>query len=62
MGGIGTEHMIVCLLDRILQLLDSNNTDKPAVIATYLDWSSAFDRQDPTLAILKFVKIGVKPN
>ena len=26
-----------------------------------LDWSSAFDRQDPTLAIQKFLKIGVRP-
>ena len=55
--GIGTEHMIVCFLDRILQL-----PDKSAVIATYLDWSSAFDRQDPTLAIKKFIQIGVRPS
>jgi hypothetical protein len=26
-----------------------------------LDWSSAFDRQDPTLAIEKFLKLGVRP-
>ena len=54
--GIGTEHMIVCFLDRVLQLLD-RHTDRSAVIATYLDWSSAFDRQDPTLAIQKFIKL-----
>ena len=60
-GGIGTEHMMVCFLDRILQLLDSN-PDKSAVIATYLDWSSAFDRQDPTLAVQKFIQIGVRPS
>ena len=58
--GIGTEHMIVCFLDRILQLLDSH-PDRSAVIATSLDWSAAFDRQDPTLAILKFIKLGVRP-
>ena len=58
--GIGTEHMVVCLLDRILQLLD-RHPDRSAVIATYLDWSQAFDRQDPTLAILKFIKLGVRP-
>ena len=52
---------MVCFLDRILQLLDSN-PDKSAVIATYLDWSSAFDRQDPTLAVLKFIQIGVRPS
>jgi hypothetical protein len=27
-----------------------------------LDWSSAFDRQDPTLAIEKFLKMGVRPS
>jgi hypothetical protein len=59
--GIGTEHMIVCFLDRILKLLDSN-PDRSAVVATYLDWSAAFDRQDPTLAIQKFIQIGVRPS
>ena len=59
--GIGTEHMIVCFLDRILNLLD-RHTDKSAVIATYLDWSAAFDRQDPTLAIKKFIQLGVRPS
>ena len=60
-SGIGTEHMIVCLLDRILHLLDSN-PDRSAVIATCLDWSQAFDRQDPTIAIQKFIKLGVRPS
>ena len=59
-AGIGKEHMVLCLLDRILQLLD-RHPDRSAVIATYLDWSQAFDRQDPTLAILKFIKLGVRP-
>ena len=59
--GIGTEHMIVCFLDRVIQLLD-RHTDRSAVIATYLDWSSAFDRQDPTLAIQKFIQLGVRPS
>ena len=52
--GIGTEHMIVCMLDRILKLLD-RNTERSAGIMTSLDWSTAFDRQDQTLAILKFL-------
>ena len=59
--GIGTEHMIVCYIDRILHLLDTH-PDKSAVIATSLDWASAFDRQDPTLAIVKFIKLGVRPS
>ena len=59
--GIGNEHKIVCFIDRILQLLDTHR-DKSAVIATSLDWSVAFDRQDPTLAIIKFIKLGVRPS
>ena len=52
--------MIVYLLDRILQLLDSN-TDQSAVIAAFVDWAAAFDRLDPTLAIQRFIEIGVRP-
>ena len=59
--GLGTEHMVVSFLDRILELLD-RHPDRSAVIATCLDWFQAFDRQDPTLAILKFIKIGVRPS
>jgi hypothetical protein len=60
-SGIGTEHMIVCLLNRILQLLDTY-PDKSAVIMTSLDWAAAFDHQDPTIAIKKFIKLGVRPS
>ena len=56
--GIGTEHMIVCFIDRIFQLLDTHH-DKSAVIATSVDWSAAFDRQYLTLAI---IKLGVRPS
>ena len=59
--GMGTEHMVVCFLDRVLKLLDTY-PEKSAVIATSLDWSAAFDRQDPTLAIIKFLKLGVRPS
>ena len=59
--GLGTEHLVVCLMDRVLKLLDKHN-DKSAVIMTCLDWSAAFDRQDPTLAIIKFIKLGVRPS
>ena len=48
-------------MDKVLQLLDNNN-NKSAVIATLIDWSSAFDRQDPTLAIQKFLQLGVRPS
>ena len=59
--GMGTEHMLVCLVNRILKLLD-NNTDPTAVIAAMVDWTSAFDRQDPTLGIQKFIRMGVRPS
>ena len=59
--GIGTEHLIVCLLDRVLSLLDKH-PDRSAVVMTSLDWAAAFDRQDPTLAVKKFIKLGVRPS
>ena len=30
------------------------------MIASCLDWSAAFDRQDPTIAIQKFIQLGVR--
>ena len=60
-AGVGTEHMLVSYIDRILKCLDTHS-DKSAVIATSLDWASAFDRQDPTLAILKFINLGIRPS
>ena len=53
--------MIVCLLDRILKILD-RHPDRSAIIMICLDWKAAFDRQDPTLAILKFIQLGVRPS
>ena len=52
--------MIVCLVNRVLQLLDTHR-DQSAVIAATIDWAAAFDRQDPTLAIKSFIEIGVRP-
>ena len=57
--GTGTEHMMVKLMDKLLDLLDKNNK-RSAVIASLVDWASAFDRQDPQLAIEKFIKMGVR--
>ena len=61
MSGVCTAHMIVCILNRILQLLDSHS-EKSAVIMTSLDWAAAFDRHDHTIAIQKFIKLGVRPS
>lgn len=52
--------MIVSLINRVLLLLDENS-DISAVIAAAIDWAAAFDRQHPTLAIQKFIEIGVRP-
>ena len=60
-SGTGTEHMLVCLVNRVLWLLD-RYPDKSAVIAASIDWAAAFDRQDPTLAIKKFIELGVRPS
>ena len=51
---------MVRLMDQILNLLYKNN-NRSAVIASLVDWESAFDRQDATLAIQKFIQIGVRP-
>ena len=53
--------MIVFLLDRILKLLDQQ-PDRSAVIAASVDWMAAFDQQDPTIAIRKFIELGVRPS
>ena len=58
--GTSTEHLMVNLMDKLLRLLDNNN-NRSAVIASLVDWASAFDPQDPTLAIEKFIKMGVRP-
>ena len=57
--GSGTEHMMVALVDKILSLLDETD-GHAAVVAAMVDWSSAFDRQDPTIAIRKFHLMGLR--
>jgi hypothetical protein len=59
--GVGTEYMIVALLDRVLALLDKN-PDKSAVILTGVDWANAFARGDPTTTIQKFLILGLRPS
>ena len=46
-SGMGTEHMLVCLVNRILTMLD-NKTTPTVAIAAMVDCSNAFNRQDPT--------------
>ena len=59
--GHGTEHMLVSLMDRVLKLLDNNNT-KSAVLKAGVDWSSAFERGDPTTTTAGFLEMGLRPS
>ena len=56
--GMGTEHMIVCLIDRVKSLLDKPGMR--AVVAASTDWAAAFSRTDPTLSIKKMIKMGIR--
>ena len=56
--GVGTEHMIVCLVDRVESLLDKPGMR--AVIAASTDWAAAFSRTDPTLSVKKMIKMGIR--
>ena len=57
---LDTRQTIVNIVDRISKLLDSNSTTSPAVIVGLADWRGAFDRQDPTITINKFIQLGVR--
>ena len=55
------QHYLVKLIDRIVTGLDKNNKNEVyAVMVQYIDWSLAFDRQSPKLAIQSFIKNGVR--
>ena len=49
--GVGTEHLLVAMLDRVLGQLDQRGMR--AVIKAAVDWASAFSRTDPTITISK---------
>ena len=60
--GTGTVHMLINLIDRILRHLESGTQGDPkAVVATFLDWAAAFDRQCPLIAISKFIHMNLRP-
>ena len=59
--GIGTQHYLIKMLDRILTCLDTNNNKEAyAVIAELIDRNQAFDRQCPKLGIEAFISSGVR--
>jgi hypothetical protein len=57
--GMGTEHMVVALMDRVQSLLDNNNT-RSAVLMASADWRQAFDRGDPTKTTNKIIALGLR--
>ena len=55
------QHYLVQMLNRILSILDTNNeNEKYAVLTQLIDWTKAFDMQDPKLGVLSFIKCGVR--
>ena len=60
--GLSIQHYLVKMVNKILTILDTNNEkEKFAVLSQLIDWSKAFDRQDPKLGIQSFIKNGVRP-
>ena len=58
---ISIQHLLVKLIDRILTSLDTNNKDEAyGIIMQLVDWSQAYDRQCPELAIKSFIENGVR--
>ena len=56
------QHYLIKMIHRILTSVDQNSMKKKlAVIATMIDWKSAFPRQCHKLGIQSFLKNGVRP-
>ena len=53
--------MVVSLMNIVLYLLDNHNT-RAAAIKAGVDWSSAFERGDPTETAKKFINLGLRPS
>ena len=58
--GIGTEHLVVKLVDRVLSLLEKPGMR--AVVSAAVDWASAFSRTDPTKTVTKLINMGLRPS
>ena len=56
------QHYLIKMIHRILTSVDQNSVkQKLAVIATMIDWKSAFPRQCHKLGIQSFIRNGVRP-
>ena len=51
--------MIVCMMDRILKLLETTE-GRAAVISSQYDWSNAYERQNPSKTIQKFISLRIR--
>ena len=59
--GLSTQHYLIKMLDRILSVTDNSTKGKcVAVLATLIDWKSAFPMQCPTLGVKSFIKNRVR--
>lgn len=57
------QHYLVRMMYRIVSSLDRNSReDVDVVLATFMDWKSAYSRQCHTLGIQSFIKNGVRPS
>jgi hypothetical protein len=56
--GIGTEHLLVTMIDRIKMLLEDPKVY--AVVLSSYDWKGAFDRLDPTKVAVKLINMGIR--
>ena len=60
---VSIQHYLINMIHRILSAVDKNTVKETfAVIATYIDWSSAFPRQCPKLGVQSFIDNGVRPS
>ena len=59
--GVGIQHYLIQLIDRILTALDTNNQHEAyGIIVQLIDNSQAFDRQCPKMAVESFVNNNVR--
>ena len=57
------QHYLVHMMHRIVTSLDRNTKGEVnAVLATFIDWKSAYSRQCHTLGIESFIRNGVRPS
>ena len=61
--GTSIEHYLIKMIHRILTVLDNNSRRETfAVVASLIDWNSAFPRQCPKLGVQSFIRNGVRPS